>query len=63
MRLCGRIQRWRKRWTECQWQVEEHRWVSSLTATTVTAQDIAEMQRGHWIVENGVFYMRDMAYG
>ena len=63
VRLCGRIRRCRKRWTDCQWQVEEHIWVSSLTAEAVTADDIADALRGHWGIENGVFYVRDVTYG
>ena len=63
VRLCGRIRRRRKRWTERQWQVEEHIWVSSLTAEEATAEDIASVLRGHWVIENGVFYVRDVTYG
>lgn len=62
VRLCGRIRRRRKRWTKHQWQEEEHIWVSSLTAEEVTAPDIANALRGHWVIENGVFYVRDVTY-
>lgn len=63
VRLCGRIRRYRKRWTDQQWQVEEHLWVSSLSAERITAEQIARALRGHWVVENGVFYVRDVTYG
>lgn len=59
----GRIRRSRKHTGEEAWQKREtHTWVSSLSPTWVTACKLAQLLRAHWIIENGVFRVRDVSY-
>jgi len=63
LRLCGRIRRSRKPLRAAVWQHQEtHTWISSLSAEQVTAKDIGDALRGHWTVENGIFWVRDVSY-
>lgn len=56
----GWIRRWRKRGD----QEEEERttWVSSLSLGKEDAELMAQLLRGHWSIENGVFRVRDVTF-
>jgi hypothetical protein len=56
----GWIRRWRKRGD----QEEEERttWVSSLSLGKQHAELMAQLLRGHWTIENGVFRVRDVTF-
>lgn len=63
VRLCGRVRRSRRPLGAPEWQEQEtHAWVSSLSPERVTAQEVAGLLRGHWAIENGVFWVRDVSY-
>jgi hypothetical protein len=64
LRLCGLIRRSRKPIGATEWtERETHTWLSSLSAERVTPNDIAKALRGHWVIENGIFQVRDVSYG
>ena len=59
----GRIRRSRKRTRQVAWESQEtYPWVSSLPVERNTAQRVAQVLRGYWTVENGVFRVRDVTY-
>lgn len=37
--------------------------ITSLTRKQATPRQIARMIRGHWLIENGLHYVRDVTYG
>jgi hypothetical protein len=64
VRLAGWIRRSRMGLHGGQWQSRERTtWISSLSFAVGTPDRIAEALKGHWTVENGVFYVRDVSYG
>ena len=62
-RLSGYVRRRRRRLWQSDWESEEtHIWVSSLSYSQAKAEHIAEQLRGHWLIENSVFHVRDVSY-
>jgi predicted transposase YbfD/YdcC len=62
-RLSGYVRRRRRRSWQKEWESDEtHIWVSSLPYSSEAADHIAEHLRGHWLIENSVFYVRDASY-
>jgi hypothetical protein len=62
-RLSGYVRRRRRRLWQKQWESDEtHIWVSSLPYSSDAAEDIADHLRAHWLIENSVFYVRDVSY-
>lgn len=60
----GRVRRYRKRIGQAHWEmIEEHTWVAGGALPTLSARQAARWLRGHWSVENGVFWVRDVSYG
>jgi predicted transposase YbfD/YdcC len=37
--------------------------ITSLSREAATPRDLARMLRGHWCIENGLHYVRDVTYG
>lgn len=37
--------------------------ITSLSRDQADAKKLLELNRGHWTIENGVFYVRDEAFG
>jgi predicted transposase YbfD/YdcC len=63
VQLSGRIRRSRKHSGAEAWENQQtHTWVSSLSPTQGTARKVAQLLRGHWTIENGVFRVRDVSY-
>ena len=63
VRQAGLIRRWRRRPTSAGWeQVETHPWLSSLAPELAGAAVLAAGLRGHWAIENGLHYVRDVTY-
>lgn len=63
LQLSGRIRRSRRASSESAWESQETwTWVSSLSPTVGTPEQVAQDLRAHWAVENGVFRVRDVSY-
>ncbi len=45
------------------WQVQVHYKITSLTPAQAGAQDLLELSRTHWGIENRVHYVRDVTLG
>ena len=62
-RLSGYVRRRRRHLWQKRWESDEtHVWVSSLSYSREIAGHIAEHLRGHWLIENSVFHVRDVSY-
>jgi predicted transposase YbfD/YdcC len=48
---------------ECEKSQEVVYGITSLSREQANAQRLLELNRGHWRIENGVFYVRDEAFG
>lgn len=60
----GRVRRWRRRIDQSQWQhVEEVYWIAGGHLPAWEASQVLTWLRGHWEVENRVFWVRDVTYG
>ena len=59
----GQIRRYRKRASQTRWEkVEQHTWVAGGALHALTAEQAARWLRGHWSIENSVFWVRDVSY-
>ena len=61
VQVCGRIRR--VRWKGAEREVEEHLWVCSAPGEWATPERVQGWLRGHWGIENRVFWVRDVSYG
>ena len=63
VRQAGLVRRARRPTTAPAWeQVETHPWLSSLGPEQAGPAAIAAGLRGHWTIENGLHYVRDVTY-
>jgi len=54
----------RRRWpSKGQWREEVRYGVSSLPATIGIPQRLLKLKRGHWTIENGLHYVKDVTMG
>jgi len=62
MQWCGWIERRRRpRWKE-EWETQVHVWVAGAAfPLALSPEQVAKLLRGHWGIENGVFYVRDVS--
>ena len=58
----GWLRRWRQTGTTQAAQAEQITWISSLPPERSSPQQIAQLLRGHWSIENGVHRVRDVSY-
>ncbi|MGC8880091.1 MAG: hypothetical protein ACP5R2_12790, partial [Anaerolineae bacterium] len=60
----GRVRRYRRRIGQPEWEsVEEAFWVAGGHLPAFGAQRALAWLRGHWEVENRIFWVRDVSYG
>jgi len=60
VRWCGLIRRRRRKLTQEEWQEEELLWVAGGNLACLTARQALEALRGHWEIENRLFWVRDV---
>jgi predicted transposase YbfD/YdcC len=54
----------RRRWKEKgQWHESVRYGITSLPATIATPERLLLLKRGHWIIENGLHYVKDVTMG
>src|SRR5947209_5788149 len=54
----------RRRWqSKGQWHEEVRYGVTSLPATIAIPERVLKLKRGHWIIENGLHYVKDVSMG
>ena len=64
VRWSGRVRRYRKRGAHTAWdEVTDTLWIAGGALDTLTGQQAAGWLRGHWEIENRVFWVRDVRYG
>ena len=62
LRWCGRIKRRRRKLTQAEWEEEEGLWVAGGNVPCLTAKQALEGLRGHWEIENRLFWVRDVSW-
>lgn len=63
LRLCGLIRRYRRRSHQIDWEsVTTDLWIAGGHLPELTAAQLQFHLRGHWTIENAVFYVRDVSY-
>lgn len=59
---CGWIERRRRPLWREEWEAQLHVWVAGAAfPLNLSAERAAKLLRGHWGIENGVFYVRDVS--
>ncbi len=61
LRWCGRVRRRRRKLSRPGWEEEEVLWVAGGALPHLTAEQALEGLRGHWEIENRVFWVRDVS--
>ena len=61
MRWCGVLKRKRRRGRQATWEEETVIWMAGGHLTTLTAQQALAWLRGHWEIENRLFWVRDVS--
>lgn len=63
MTWCGRIRRQRRPSHRAEeTSIEEHLWIFGSRTVEASPEQIARWLRGHWTIENGIFYVLDVSY-
>lgn len=63
VRLCGLIRRYRRPWRQRDWtSVKTTLWIAGGNLCDLTPARIQAHLRGHWTIENAIFYVRDVSY-
>jgi hypothetical protein len=66
VRYCGRLRRWRCRLSGPPkpqgWQVQEVLWVAGGSIGPLSVQQALECLRGHWEIENRLYWVRDVSF-
>lgn len=61
LKWCGRFRRRRRRIGEEEWEEEtEGIWIAGGALEDLTAEDALKWLRGHWVIENCIFRVRDV---
>jgi len=64
VRRCGRVRRSYRLLHEKEWHEEEHLWLyQARVELEVTPERLSRWVRGHWEIENRVFWVLDVTYG
>lgn len=63
VRQVGWVQRWRRASAAGRESAEWETWISSATWEQARPATIAQGLRGHWAIENGVHWVRDVTWG
>jgi len=62
LRWCGRLRRRRRKLSQAEWEGEEEvLWVAGGALPHLTAKEALKGLRGHWEIENRVFWVRDVS--
>jgi hypothetical protein len=61
VRWCGVLKRKRRRGRQATWEEETVIWIAGGHLTTLTAQQALAWLRGHWEIENRLFWVRDVS--
>lgn len=56
------LRRWRRQRPTKLWTVEQVTVVTSRTSASTTPAQLLALVRGHWTIENGVHWVRDMSF-
>jgi len=63
LRWSGRIRRYRRRLGQEAWEsVKEETWIAGGSIGELSASQAGKWLRGHWEMENRVFWVRDVSY-
>ena len=66
LRYCGLLRRWRCRLSRRSgpqgWQVQELVWVAGGSIAHLSPQQALECLRGHWEIENRLYWVRDVSF-
>lgn len=62
VRLCGLIRRYRRRTHQTDWaSVTTTTWIAGGNLPDLSPDQLQSHLRSHWVIENGVFYVRDVS--